>query len=184
MPTALKFNRSFYFLMLIIVLGGLCIVDSGCATKPKYQSKASSPVEVAQVRGAYKFHLKHWYSLRLNEVDGIKTKTSWWADWTQPILIDPGDRVMKVECRFPVDSAPASITVDLTASLQAGHTYQLRCGIEDDTVTFWVEDMETHMNTGKQVATVSTTPATPAQTAAKVSLLLLLRVLILIGTGG
>jgi len=184
MPIAIKCGRSFYSLMFVVVLGGLCIVGNGCATAPQYQSRTSSLVDGAQVRGASKFRWKQWYKLRLDEVDGRKAKTSWWTDWTKPILIDPGDRVMRVQCQFATDWNHDSVTVDLTASLQAGHAYQLRCGIEDNAVAFWVEDMETHLNAGKQIVTVSTTPVSPSQTAAGVTVLLLLRVQLPIGTGG
>ena len=184
MPIALKYGRSFYYLMFVVVLGGMFIIGGGCATTPHYQSKVSSPVDGAQVRGTSKTRWVHWYKLRLEKVDGIKANTSWWTDWTKPILIDPGDRVMRVECQFGTNWGMESVSTDLTVSLQAGHTYQLRCGIEDNTVVFWAEDTETHLNAGKQIVTVSTTPVSPSQTAAGVTVFLLFRVLLLMGTGG
>jgi hypothetical protein len=184
MPIALKYCRSACFLMFVVVQVGLCLVGSGCATTPQYQSKASSPADGAQVRGASKFNWTHWYKLKLEQVDGKKVNLSWWTDWTKPVLIDPGDRVMRVQCQFAMDSSPDSVTVDLAASLQAGHAYQLRCGIEDNAIAFWVEDTETHLSAGKQILTVNTTPVSPSQTAAGVTALLLFRLLLLVGTGG
>jgi hypothetical protein len=186
MPTTLKYCRYFFFLLFVVVLGGLSIFSSGCATTPRYHAKVASSAEGAQMRGAHEFQwFRHWYKIRLEEVDGEKVNTSFWTNWEKPILIDPGDRVIRVECLFSADgSRTDSLSVDLNASLRAGHNYKLRCGIVGDSVAFWVEDTETHHKAGMQSLAVSTPPESASQTAAGVAVLLLFRVLISFGTGG
>jgi hypothetical protein len=179
MPTATRRCRSFYSIMVVV----LCVVGSGCATTSQYQSRASSPVDGAIVRGTHEFHWNYWYKLGVDQVDGKTVNLSWWSDWAKPVLIDPGDRVIKAKCIFALGgSRTDEVTVDLTVRLQVGHNYQLRNGIEGHVVVFWVEDMKTHLQAGKKV-TVNTTPSSPSETAAETAAGLLLRVLLLIGTG-
>lgn len=182
---SLSLSRSFFILLLVALSGVLSILSSGCATTPQYRAKASSPIDGAQVRGASEFHwFGHWYRIRLEEVDGEKVNTSVWTDWKRPILIDPGDRVIRVGCVFSPDgSRTESISVDLNISLLAGHNYKLRCGIEGKSVAFWAEDTETHQKVGMQRLSVSPDKGSPAQTAAGVTALLLFRLLLLMGTG-
>lgn len=186
MATPRKHGRSFSILMWVVVLGELSIFSNGCATTPRYRAKASLPIDGAQVQGASEFHwFRHWYKIRLEEVDGEKVSTSFWTNWKKPILIDPGDRVIRVECVLSPDgSRTESLSVDLNVSFLAGHNYNLRCGIAGDSVAFWVEDTETHHKAGIQQLSISPSPASPAQTAAGVTVLLLFRLLLLMGTGG
>jgi hypothetical protein len=183
MHTAFQRCHSFYFIMFVLVWSSVCIFGYGCTTIPRYQSKASSPVDGAMVRGTREFHLDYWYKLGLNRVDGKATKLSWWSDWTKPVLIDPGDRMLEAVCLFALGgSSTDKVTVDLAVSLQAGHNYQLRNGVENNAVVFWVEDVETHLLAGKKV-TMGIAPSSPAKTAAQTAAGLLLRVLLLFGTG-
>jgi hypothetical protein len=171
--------RSFYSIMFVV----LCIIGNGCAATSQYQSKASSPADGTIVRGIHEFHWNYWYKLGLNQVDGKTINLSWWSDWAKPVVIDPGDRVIRAKCLYALEgSSTNEVTVDLTVSLQVGHNYQLRNGIEDDVVVFWVEDMETHLLAGKKVA-ISTDFSSPSETAARTAASLLLRVLLLISTG-
>lgn len=179
MPTATRRCRSLYFIMFVV----LYIAGNGCTSTSQPQSKASSPVDGAIVRGTHQFHWNYWYKLGLDQVDGQTVNLFWWSDWAKPILIEPGNRVVKAKCLYSLGgSSTDKVTVDLTISLQAGHNYQLRNGIEGEAVVFWVEDMETHLLAGKKV-TVSTTPSSPSETAAKSAAAILLRVLLLFGTG-
>ena|ERR1041385_3948762 len=159
MPIALKYWRDFSFSILSVVLGGLCIIGNGCATVPRYQSRASSPADGAQVLGTFKGFPAHWYRLTLEQVDGKKVNISWWKpDWHTPVLLDPGDRRLRVRCQFATVSRAGSGTADFVASLRAGHTYQLRCDRRDDVVIFWVADTKTQLDASKQIAaTISST---------------------------
>jgi hypothetical protein len=184
MPTALKYWRGFSFSILFVVLGGLCIIGNGCATGPRYQSTVSSPADGAQVRGTFKGFPAHWYKLTLEQVDGKKVNLPWWkTDWHTLILLDPGDRMLRVRCQFATASRTGSGTADFVASFQAGHTYQLRCDRQGDVVTFWVADTKTQLNASKQIAATTSSTSIFHPSAAD-GTQLLLRVLVLIGTGG
>lgn len=186
MLTGLKTRRKNRLAIFAIVLGALGIMGNGCASpSSRYQPLISSPSDGAQVVGTHQGYPTHWYKLTLEKVDGRKISLPWWkTDWNTPLLIDPGERTLQVRCRFEMDFHSDSITADLNASLQPGHSYQLRCDITDnDTVVFWVEDTKTHLNASRPI----TTPATPPsllQPTAEAGVFLLLRVLLLISTGG
>jgi hypothetical protein len=185
MRNTLKLCRRFYLLPSLVVAGGIGINGSGCSTNRQSQSNPIASVGAAQVRGTHEFRLENWYKLRLDRVDGKKVNTSWWADWTKPLPIDPGYRTIRVECQFAMNSITESVSLDLNASLKAGHTYQLRCAPAEDAVVFWVEDAATRNKAGMTSLAASTTPpVSPSQAAAGGAVLLLLRTLIFLGAGG
>jgi hypothetical protein len=99
--------------------------------------------------------------------------------------VAPGARVIRARCLFALeDSKTQEVAVELPVTLQAGRHYQLRNGIESHAVAFWVEDLQTRSLAGKKV-TVATTPSTssPSEVVVGNAALVLLRVLLLIGTG-
>jgi hypothetical protein len=181
-----KRDRRICPVVLTVLLAVWSIVGGGCASTPRYKASAASPANGAQVKGSSEFRwFRHWYRIRLEQVDGEKVGTSFLTNWKKPVLVDPGDRRIRVECEFSVDgSATESLSVDLNVSLQADHTYELRCGIDGDSVGFWVEDTKTQARTGMQRLAVNTPPESAAKTAAGVAVFLLFRTLLLLGTGG
>jgi hypothetical protein len=118
-------RRCVRVLVFAVVLGGLNLLGGGCATAPRYQPTVTSAAEGAQLRGTREFHgLGHWYRIRLEAVDGKKVNASFWTNWQKPVLVDPGDHVIRVNCVFSMDaSGMDSLSVDMNVSLSAGHDY-------------------------------------------------------------
>jgi hypothetical protein len=137
------------------------------------------------VRGVHKGGLFTWYKLTLKQVDRKQVHLPWWeTDWHTPILVDPGDRVLGLRCDFASNNQPDFVTADIPVSLQAGHVYQLHGGVEDNAVTFWVEDTATHFIAGKHITMDKPPASSLSQTTASAAIAVLLRVLVLFGTGG
>lgn len=172
----------------VILLAMFCLLDAGCASTSQqssmqYQPAATTPAEGAVVRGVHEFHMDYWYKLAPDQVDGRSVNLSWWSDWAKPVLIDPGERVIKARCLYALGgSRTQQLVVDLPVRLEAGHDYRLHNGVQGNAVVFWVEDTQTHRLAGKKVA-VSTTPTSAADTAIATAASVLLRVLLLFGTG-
>lgn len=168
------------------ILMMICAVMYGCVSAVKYQSKATSPAEGAVVRGVHEFQMDYWYKLALDEVDGEPVGLTWWSDWARPVLVDPGERVIKAKCLYAIGgSSTNQLTVELPVMLQAGHEYRLRNGVLVNAVAFWVEDTNTHRLAGKKVI-LSNAPSSPSDkvvVTTQASIGLLLRILILMGTG-
>lgn len=166
-----------------IALIALGLLASGCATTSR--PEASPGADRAIVQGIHEFHWRVWYKLGVDKVDGKSADLYWYSDWAKPVPVAPGARVIRARCLFAVeDSKTQEVSVDLPVTLQAGRRYQVRNGIESNAVVFWVEDLQTRSLAGKKV-TVGTTPSTssPSEVVMGNAALVLLRVLLLIGTG-
>jgi hypothetical protein len=172
----LKFRAVFIFLGLLA---------NACATTSEPTPQALPGFQGAVVQGIHEFHWKVWYKLGVDQVDGKSADLYWYSDWAKPVSVAPGARVIRARCLFALeDSKTQEVAVELPVTLQAGRHYQLRNGIESHAVAFWVEDLQTRSLAGKKV-TVATTPSTssPSEVVVGNAALVLLRVLLLIGTG-
>ena len=125
-------------------VAGMAVVSlTGCATPGStYHATATSTNEAAKVSGT----LKPFITLRkaaLQAVDGVRVDF-WQAQSTRPILIDPGQRALFVRGQYVRFFTHGDSYVDLKATLQAGHAYQIKVVLKKREMTFWVEDLATH----------------------------------------
>jgi len=125
-------------------VAGVAVLSlTGCATpRSTYHATATSTNEAAIVSGT----LKPFLTLRkaaLQAVDGVRLDF-WQAQSTRPILIDPGQRALLVRGQYVRFFTHGDSYVDLKATLQAGHAYQIKVELKKREMTFWVEDLATH----------------------------------------
>jgi hypothetical protein len=75
-------------------------------------------------------------------VDGLRLGF-WREDFIKEVQIDPGIRELTVYCEYTGFPLCGYIETNLTATLLAGHAYQLQCERTGRYPTLWVEDAAT-----------------------------------------
>ena len=137
------------------------VVLAGCATGPTfstYRPTAHSAAEGAHVSGSNKRNI--WSGVGtvvcLQRVDGCRLSL-WNRSPADTVLVDPGVRVLTVYGGYSgIFTDRAAENVELKATLQAGHAYQLQFERKENLMTFWVEDATTHVEVSERQSTNAT----------------------------
>jgi len=127
--------------LLISVVAILPMVLASCVTAPSYQANVTDHNHGAIVRTWASGTFALFTFTALEKVDGQRVSI-----WSQEgLLVDPGLRVLSVAGTY-VGAFGGRDTgrVELTAILEAGHTYILKAELGDKLVVLWLEDQATH----------------------------------------
>lgn len=135
---------------------GLAAVSSGCAT---YHAAALSEADGAVVSGQA-WGLLHFEQVLIEKIDGLQSPSFWRLPAWGPALVDPGTRTLTVSghhFRFRIIGLEDLGRVELNATFQAGHAYQVQLERKKKRMTFWVEDLDTHEAASERVSAKATT---------------------------
>jgi hypothetical protein len=144
----------------LLKAAAMAVILTGCTSEPKYHATANDPKIEAEIVGSS----HQGATVTLSRIDGQKVGTWKWQRGVtyfgqeDPILLDPGDRVLLVHCEADSLFVTRQASAQFDVTLKPAHIYQLRCERNDNAYSFWLEDQDAHRSVSdKQTVTNAST---------------------------
>lgn len=141
--------------VLLMFALALPVILAGCASSAHYHANVLDASEGAMLQNWSSGTFAFFTYAEIEKVDGIDL--SQWVQDGPGTLVDPGPRILSVAGTYvgalgKMDTGRAELSV----TLEAGHSYQVKAERGENVMTLWIEEMKTSMAASER-KTVETT---------------------------